>query len=90
MRPKCVAARLKKGPQIRIVVDLSVADAGDAAVLALHRLLSVRRVKDGEPPESERGVAEHHLPALVGSAMAHCLCHAKESALAVVSVLCTH
>ena len=62
---EAVSASLQLGAQLDEVVELAVADDGDAAVLARDRLVARLQIDDGEPAHRERRAAARHVPGRV-------------------------
>ena len=72
---EAVAAALQLLAVLDVVVDLSVADGGDRAILTEYRLVTVGRIDDAEAAEPERDTALHVAGLLVRATMSHSQSH---------------
>jgi len=66
---KTVSSVLQQIAQLVVIVNLTVEDNGDAAVLVEHRLLTARQIDNSETPHSEASGFVDPFPALIRTSM---------------------
>ncbi len=79
--PVPVAARLQRGAQVRVVVDLAVADDQDGAVLVRHRLAARGEIHNRQAPVPEPHRSFDEEPLAVRPAVAQRVPHAAQPGL---------
>src|SRR6266508_5574983 len=78
LRRKTMAASFQPGPELAVVVDLSVLNDLDRAVLVPDRLVAALEVDDGKAPRRERDGPVDEAPLAVGAAVTQALAHRRE------------
>src|SRR5204862_7242777 len=78
-RSEGVAGSLEVAPELAIVVDLTVLDDLDGAVLVADRLVAGREVDDRKPPGRERHRAVRVLAEAVGAAVGERRAHRRDA-----------
>src|SRR6187402_2428381 len=81
VRLEAVSLRLQCGAQGTVVIDLSIEDHADAAVLVEDRLLPAMEVDDGQAPHRQAHGAVEVMSGAVRTATLDAVIHAKQRAL---------
>jgi hypothetical protein len=71
-----VAGGFELGPQLLVVVDLTVEDEPHGSVFVVDRLLAGRQIDDAQPAHPETDAGFHVDPFVVGTAMPDDVAHA--------------
>ena len=73
-----VSVLLERRPELAKIVDASIEDNRDGAILVVHRLASARWIDDCETSVAERDAGRHEIAFAIWSTMAQAVGHADD------------